>query len=124
MPRVFEVMRIAIFLPNWIGDVVMATPAIRALRKLVGPDGRLVGLMRPYVADVLAGTELARFANIYTEAEEPVSSCRARRLSTAAGRAVGWRCVADEFAYARRGSPGGAGHASGLVMAGKDGRGC
>jgi heptosyltransferase-2 len=34
----------------------MATPAIRALRKHVGPRGRLVGIMRPYVADVLAGT--------------------------------------------------------------------
>jgi heptosyltransferase-2 len=49
-------MRLGIFLPNWIGDVVMATPALRALRKLVGDDGRLVGIMRPYVADVLAGT--------------------------------------------------------------------
>ena len=24
-------MRIAVFLPNWVGDVVMATPAINAL---------------------------------------------------------------------------------------------
>lgn len=49
-------MRVAVFLPNWIGDVVMATPAIRALRKLVSPDGQLIGVMRPYVSDVLAGT--------------------------------------------------------------------
>lgn len=49
-------MRLGIFLPNWIGDVVMATPAIRALRKLVGADGQLIGIMRPYVAEVLAGT--------------------------------------------------------------------
>jgi heptosyltransferase-2 len=35
---------------------VMATPALRALRKLVGEDGQLIGVMRPYVADVLAGT--------------------------------------------------------------------
>jgi heptosyltransferase-2 len=49
-------MRVAVFLPNWIGDVVMATPAIRALRKLVGPNGHLTGVMRPYVAEVLAGT--------------------------------------------------------------------
>ena len=49
-------MRLGVFLPNWIGDVVMATPAIRALRKLVGDDGQLIGIMRPYVADVLAGT--------------------------------------------------------------------
>ena len=49
-------MRVGIFLPNWIGDVVMATPAIRALRKLFGTRGQLIGIMRPYVADVLDGT--------------------------------------------------------------------
>ena len=49
-------MRIGIFLPNWVGDVVMATPAIRALRKLAGTDGELVGIMRSYVSEVLAGT--------------------------------------------------------------------
>jgi heptosyltransferase-2 len=48
-------MRLGVFLPNWVGDVVMATPAIRALRQLAG-DGRLVGVMRPYVAEVLAGS--------------------------------------------------------------------
>jgi heptosyltransferase-2 len=50
-------MNVGIFLPNWIGDVVMATPALRALRKQVGPGGRLVGVMRPYVSQVLAGTK-------------------------------------------------------------------
>jgi heptosyltransferase-2 len=49
-------MRLGIFLPNWVGDVVMATPAIRMLRESVGPAGQLIGIMRPYVADVLAGT--------------------------------------------------------------------
>src|SRR5262245_17951589 len=49
-------MRIGVFLPNWVGDVVMATPALRALRELAGNDGELVGIMRPYVAEVLAGT--------------------------------------------------------------------
>jgi heptosyltransferase-2 len=49
-------MRLGVFLPNWIGDVVMATPALRALRTFVGTDGQLIGIMRPYVADVLAGT--------------------------------------------------------------------
>lgn len=48
-------MRLGVFLPNWVGDVVMATPALRALRKFLGPEGKLVGIMRPYVADVLGG---------------------------------------------------------------------
>ena len=48
-------MKIGIVLPNWIGDVVMATPALRALRKHL-PDAHLTGIMRPYVQEVLAGT--------------------------------------------------------------------
>lgn len=50
-------MKLAIFLPNWIGDVVMATPALRAVRDQF-PTAEIVGIMRPYVADVLAGTGL------------------------------------------------------------------
>jgi heptosyltransferase-2 len=50
-------MKLAIFLPNWIGDVVMATPALRAVRQQF-PSAEIVGILRPYVADVLAGTGL------------------------------------------------------------------
>lgn len=50
-------MKIAIFLPNWIGDAVMATPALRAVRQQF-PDAEIVGIMRPAIADVLAGTGL------------------------------------------------------------------
>lgn len=50
-------MRLGIFLPNWIGDVVMATPALRALRKQFGADAHITGVMRPYVAGVLEGTD-------------------------------------------------------------------
>lgn len=46
---------IALFLPNWIGDVVMATPAIRAVRERF-PDRRLLGVCKPYVADTIAGS--------------------------------------------------------------------
>lgn len=49
-------MKIAVFLPNWVGDVVLATPTLRALRNYVGQGGRLFGVMRPAAADVLAGT--------------------------------------------------------------------
>ena len=50
-------MRIGIVLPNWIGDAVMATPALRALRESVGSDATLIGIMKPLIADVLAGTD-------------------------------------------------------------------
>lgn len=47
-------MRIAVFCPNWVGDVVMATPTLRALRKHF-PNAHIAGVMRPYVAETLAG---------------------------------------------------------------------
>jgi heptosyltransferase-2 len=48
-------MRVALFLPNWIGDVVMATPAMHALRQKY-PGAHFVGVLKPYVAGVLDGT--------------------------------------------------------------------
>lgn len=48
-------MRIAVFLPNWIGDAVMATPAVRALRERY-PNSRMLGVLKPYVAGVLDGS--------------------------------------------------------------------
>src|SRR5690349_19323072 len=48
-------MNLALFLPNWVGDAVMATPALRALRQAY-PAARITGVMRPPIADVLAGT--------------------------------------------------------------------
>lgn len=47
--------RIAIFLPNWIGDVVMATPAIRAIRNHF-PDARLTAVCKTYVAETVAAS--------------------------------------------------------------------
>jgi len=46
---------IAILLPNWIGDTVMATPALRALRRGAGRSTRMVGLGRAAVCELLAG---------------------------------------------------------------------
>ncbi len=63
-------MRIGVFLPNWVGDVIMATPTLRSLRKLAGPDGRLVGIMRPYVSDVLAGTPWLDETIVYSKAQQ------------------------------------------------------
>jgi lipopolysaccharide heptosyltransferase II len=48
-------MRVAVFLPNWVGDVVMATPAIHALRERY-PRGRFLAVAKPYVAGVLDGS--------------------------------------------------------------------
>ncbi len=58
-------IKVGIFLPNWIGDVVMATPTIRALRDHYGPAATLIGILRPYVAEVLAGTPWLSQSLIY-----------------------------------------------------------
>lgn len=50
-------MKIAVFCPNWVGDLVMATPALRALRRQFSND-EIVAVARPYVADVLDGLDL------------------------------------------------------------------
>ena len=44
--------RMLVVVPNWVGDVVMATPALRALREHFD-RAEIVCLMRPYVAEVL-----------------------------------------------------------------------
>ena len=50
-------MRIAIFLPSWIGDAAMATPALRAVRQHYGSQAQLIGVARTYVESVLAGNQ-------------------------------------------------------------------
>ncbi|MCX5671250.1 MAG: lipopolysaccharide heptosyltransferase II [Planctomycetota bacterium] len=45
-------MTLAVALPNWVGDAVMATPTLRALRARF-PRERIVGVLRPYVQTVL-----------------------------------------------------------------------
>ncbi|MCS7016879.1 MAG: lipopolysaccharide heptosyltransferase II [Gemmatales bacterium] len=47
--------RIAVFLPNWVGDAVMCTPALRTLRTVMAP-GRLVAVLRQYLMPLFAGS--------------------------------------------------------------------
>lgn len=49
-------MHAVVILPNWVGDVVMATPMLRSLRRHWGPATRITGVMRPLMVDLLAGT--------------------------------------------------------------------
>lgn len=48
--------RLAVFLPNWVGDAVMATPTLRALHRRFGGDAEIIGILRPRIAATLAGT--------------------------------------------------------------------
>ena len=49
-------MHIAIILPRWVGDLVMSTPMIRAVRQHFGSDTKLTAVAKPLFQDVLAGT--------------------------------------------------------------------
>lgn len=50
-------LRLLVVLPSWVGDVVMATPALRLLRSHL--TGSLIGgLMRPGLDELLAGSDL------------------------------------------------------------------
>ncbi len=77
-------MKIGIFLPNWIGDAVMATPALRALRRKFA-DAEIVAIMRPYVAEVLDGLHLAD-RTIFHEPRTKGSTNRGWRFVTALRR--------------------------------------
>ena len=48
-------MTLVILLPNWIGDAVMATPALCAIHNHRTPGERIVGVGRDVVCDLLEG---------------------------------------------------------------------
>ena len=50
-------MKLAIFLPNWVGDLVMATPTLRAVRRHFGPSARICGILRPHLSELLEGSD-------------------------------------------------------------------
>lgn len=49
--------RVLVFLPSWLGDTVMATPALRLLREAM-PQAVIVALVRPGLDELLAGSDL------------------------------------------------------------------
>ena len=48
-------MHLLLIMPRWVGDAVMATPMLRAIRTHVGDAARITGVMRPVIADLLDG---------------------------------------------------------------------
>ncbi|MDR3199752.1 MAG: lipopolysaccharide heptosyltransferase II [Planctomycetaceae bacterium] len=47
--------KICVFLPNWIGDAVMATPTIRILYEYFNNSAVFTALGRPHILELLAG---------------------------------------------------------------------
>lgn len=50
-------MHIVVIMPRWVGDIVMATPMLRGLRRHVAGRARITGVLRPPALDLLAGSE-------------------------------------------------------------------
>ena len=50
-------MRILVRATNWVGDAIMALPALRAVRKRY-PDAEIAIVARPYVADIYRDQEI------------------------------------------------------------------
>jgi heptosyltransferase-2 len=53
-PPAAALQRLLVAIPNWVGDVVMATPVLAALRAHLAQT-QITYLMRPYVAEIVAG---------------------------------------------------------------------
>ncbi|MCL2645753.1 MAG: glycosyltransferase family 9 protein [Phycisphaerales bacterium] len=56
-------------MPNWLGDGVMATPFLRAIRELY-PAARIAGVVRPLVASVLSGLSYVDDVHIVKKGRE------------------------------------------------------
>src|SRR5688572_22671398 len=50
-------MKVMIRVPNWVGDAVMAEPALRQLRRIFN-DARITFVARPWVAGLFEGENL------------------------------------------------------------------
>jgi len=77
-------MKIAVFCPNWVGDMVMATPALRAVRREFAA-AEIVAVVRPYVAGVLDGLDLVDRRLLH----DPRSAAQGAGAVAAASR--GWK---------------------------------
>ena len=49
-----KVKKIVVRCPNWVGDIVMATPVYDSVRA-TWPDAEILGLVRSYAVDILGG---------------------------------------------------------------------
>jgi heptosyltransferase-2 len=82
--------RIGVMLPNWIGDVAMATPMLRALRQHFGARARIIGIARPYVSEVLQGTNWLDEMVLYNRRSPQVSQQFYRVAKNLRRRSLDW----------------------------------
>ena len=67
--------RVLVVQPSWVGDAVMATPTLRALRELY-PDAQISYLLRRYVKPVYEGMPWADRLITYRTGKTRAGTCR------------------------------------------------
>jgi len=80
-------LRVLVVLPSWVGDAVMATPALREIRRAL-PGSLVGGLARPGIDEVLAGSGLVDEFHVDRAAgvmgpKHAAAAIRARRYDAA-----------------------------------------
>ncbi len=75
-------MHILVILPRWVGDLVMSTPLLRALRSHYGSQARITGVLKPMFAELLEGSNWLDEMVFYDRR----SRDRSRRFAAVAGR--------------------------------------
>ena len=75
-------MKLLVRATNWVGDAIMALPALRAVRSRF-PEAEITILARPYVAEIYKGQGVADALMALEGKQDVVSELRARKFDTA-----------------------------------------
>ena len=75
-------MRILVRATNWVGDAILAIPALQAIRARE-PNAQITVLARRWVAAIYAGQGIADELLILEDASDPVAVVRANKFDTA-----------------------------------------
>ena len=103
-------MKILIRSTNWVGDAIMALPALRAVRKRF-PEAEITILAKPYVAFIYKNQQVCDETLLVDDQRDIVAELRARKFDVALllqnafqSAWVAWRAgIPERVGYARDG---------------------
>jgi len=73
--NIVGVRKVLVVQPSWVGDAVMATPALRAIRELY-PDAHISYLMKRYVKPLYTGMPWADQLITYRTGKTHAKACK------------------------------------------------